>query len=338
MKAIRIITYTVLPVVMAIALQPYSVAASHEAILLYIEGVDYESMVEDVTLDDVTGEHNPHMIGIWGGMLTHEPWFLRYVMSVYRFEYLRLGLEHFYALHGYYPDGIYELISEGFFPFTSLDPVTGNCYDYNSEILNSPDDYLSTFIKASENTWIISYNGLRWSNHSYQLTEHDLNQYNSLSNYAVALTGEYPTAEALRGRNLSRILFLLTYNYQDRTNTSPDCIEDIMNGMVDYTEGFSFSVIDEARISAYYFGVDANKQEVISVWFDADGNMYREIAHYTYWPIDGWTDVPSWYDLHSANNKFGIEEISETPVNGYTDTSLPSMIFYETGLNVENGV
>jgi len=310
------------------------VSVNINTVLPFISGYDFDALVEGVTLDDVTGGHNPHMIGIWGGMLTHESWFLRFVRYGWRKELLVLGLNHYRLHYNRYPTGIDELIGDGFMPFTPLDPVTGEAYNFHATSIDDPEDYLSTVVKSSENTWSLTHSAVGWMDNSYQITEVFINRYAFLGVSPTEITEEYYSLETMRGSFLSKALFLMFRDYQTRTRTSPDSMEEMMSGMNQYTEGFQYCGITDPYVSSFYFGVDVPNMKVISVWFDTDGNMFRFTAQYGVWVEGGWTEVPSWNDL--AVIPCPVKEfITETPATGYTDTSLPAVIYYQTGLDVE---
>lgn len=258
-----------------------------------------EELVMGCSLDDVVGEHNPRMIGIWGGKLTQEVWFIRNARSGKRIQSIAISFEYFEALHGRLPSDMEEFIESKFFAIQPLDPITGNLFNYTT-VPSNIEDYLNLCLAPSGDTWMLVW-AIRpgFAKNEPQINERDLRDLIGTEGNQKELFDEYPNLIALRGALLSELLNYILYDFQIRRNQMPETPEAFLDGLYQVSESWAEND-PQWQLDlpcGFLFGIDKSLELAIGIWQDEFGQYFYYAVDYSPWPEGGWIEVPSWNDL-----------------------------------------
>ncbi len=246
-----------------------------------------------LTLDDVHGDHNLKMIGGWGGLKTHESWFLRTVWSPQRVNLLIEGLKYFYIQNGAFPSSFDEFSQSSFLAFTTVDPVSFKQINYNHPI-TSMDDYLNLIVDPSSTEWTITgrqpnFPGGEWIEAVWQI---DPVKY-SWDRLVTHNNSTYPNAVAMKGAYVANCLFRILWERENRRNSMPVDATDLLDGLwiVNYdwaADNPNFAY----QAASFQFGLDSDRHRVVAIWTDLEGSVYSETWVWNPWPEGVWRTLP----------------------------------------------
>ena len=265
-----------------------------------------------LTLDDVFGDHNPKMIGGWGGLKTHESWFLRCVRTHWNLDLMQLGLDYYYALNSRYPTSWTELSRAGFCPIIPLDPITGESINYDRPP-RSDDDCASFNIEAGETQWLVHGIAIRFPTGEYypytwawELPE------DSWLEVADYRRGEYPNSVSMRGAMLSDILEAILQDYENRRALIPNTSEELLDGLWEVHDPWAMNsgLTDFSQPGSFVFGVDPEQQLSAAIWRDNLGSRKYMCWRWDPWP-SGWTSVPQPGETDGMHGEPWGQEIEE---------------------------
>ena len=278
-----------------------------------------------LTLDDVFGAHNPKMIGGWGGMKTHETWFLRRVRDYNRFNLLQNGLNYMYAQFGQFPSSWEQLDEAGFFPIRSLDPINGSQIDFQSQP-TSDDDFIHVWTEAGSNGWSIDgqtpmYPDGEWMSHTWDFNPPTEEMGMEIADYR---TRTYPNPTAMKGAMFADALESVLFDYAHRRALMPVSSEDMLDGLWVIANDWAANDpdIDPNALGGFLFGIDESELLSIAVWYDDQGNRYSSAWKWDPWP-DGWEHVPV------AGESAGYEGL---PWTDYPEDFTPATVLWTCSL------
>jgi hypothetical protein len=236
------------------------------------------------------------MIGIWGGKLTQDSWFLRAAVGN-RDRCFDDALDYFWLAFNRLPQDIGELHAQGFFPFCGTDPVTGEPYRYGFP-LSGHEDFLDIYLETSTDDWFVSYNCPFLPKGQWFAVEGHLRGTSWPSELVEKTKDEYPNVIAIRGAHLAWQLALILLDYALRRNEMPACTEDLLDGLWIPQDSWvqNSPGSDWTQPGGFMFGIDESHGVAVAMWRDDLGVVYREAYSYSPWPKGGWMRVPTFYE------------------------------------------
>lgn len=283
-----------------------------------------DALAEGCTLEDVIGDHNPKMIAIWAGNLTHQEWFLRRQRANQPVVFLNLALQNYYILNHEFPRDIAQLDDIGFLPLEPLDPITEESYQYGPHIGDS-EDILSIGVDTSSEAWVInlpSYDELGdLQIYSFDLVQDILFRSKIFQNYYFSeIEREYPEAEAMRGYHLASRLNSILYDFVTRRNDIPKNDVELLDGLWIVREDWATCdlSLDESLTGVFIFGIDHTAECAFARWTDTEGKEYCIAWEYSPLPDYGWDYVPTWneYAQRFSDGCYGSLLGSSYSING----------------------
>ena len=258
----------------------------------------FEEYVSDCTLEDVVGEHNPRFIGIWGGKLTSEPWFIRFATVSWRFMNLRTGLEYYFAVHNEYPRSWEQFAESTFYPIRPLDPVTSEPLRYDCQP-RSNDDFTNIGIEASPAQWRIAYQAPSMPDGEWVHLEIEIDPFERHDEaYYEDIRSSWPTAASVTGAVLAESLDTVLWHYVHRRNEIPSNADDLLDGLYSAEPwAASRTGLILSHPGTFVFGVDRDRGWAAAIWRDEAGQVYSKLHDYSPWPEDGWDHVPTWPEI-----------------------------------------
>lgn len=280
-----------------------------------------------VNYDDYFGDHNPKLIGAWGGERTHDSWFIQCVQSKTRVNLLRDSLEFFYALNLEFPSSMDDLDSSGFYPIRPLDPINYEPISYGSA-LESDTDFNNVTLNTSDSHWTITGNTPRFPDGTwYEYTWDYEHPDGPWFDIAMQRSSDYRNPIAMRGAMLSNALAYIMWNFENRRAELPENNDELLDGLwyvhdewAEYSE--DIEIFDPGT---FVFGLYPSELKSAAVWTDPYGNIYREAWTWDPWP-SGWTEIPS------------VEErpgIHGSPCDPPDDTEGPEIVLWKCSLMLE---
>jgi len=255
---------------------------------------DLAARSASLTLDDVFGDHNPRMIGGWGGEKTHQDWFLRCVRSGDRLELLSIGLKYYYALNDRYPENLAELNSAGFVHFAALDPISQAVIKYDTPPTNDTD-FINMVLDTSSEPWHLTgqipiFPEGTWQSYTWDIAGID----ESTRNVINSLGENYSNPVAMKGAYMAWAFEHMLWDYEHRRATMPNTGEELLDGL---WEVYNSSITDDPAVDisnpgAFIFGIDTQEQLSVAIWNDLEGNSYILSWTWDPWP-HGWDHVPT---------------------------------------------
>jgi len=297
---------------------------SHDDNLAPMPNSDAQSTPDraaSLTLDDVFGEHNPKMIGGWGGMKTHEEWFLRRVRDYNRFNLLQNGLSYWYAQYGQFPSSWEQLDEAGFFPIRPLDPISGSQINFHSQP-TSDDDFIHVWSAAGYAGWSIDgrtpmYPDGEWISHTWDFNPPTDEMGLEIADYRAQM---YPNAIAMKGAMFADALESVLFDYAHRRALMPASSDEMLDGLwvVANDRAANNPAVDPDEPGGFLFGIDESEMLSIAVWYDDQGNKYSLAWKWNPWP-DGWEDIPK------AGESEGYEGL---PWTAYPEDFIPATVLW----------
>ena len=257
---------------------------------------DLQTQDLGLTLDDVFGDHNPKMIGGWGGENTREEWFLRCVWSPHRIDMLENGLRYFYALHGRFPFDWNELEDSGMFPIRPLDPIDGGSINYGIAP-TSTDDFHNMLVEPSAAGWFATGMTPLFPDGNWIEAEWEMINYGEFFSDVMHQRAErYPNAVAMAGASLADALERVLHDRISRRNLMPESSEELLDGLwiVHHEWAVHDPGIDLMQPGTFVFGIDETQLLAVAAWRDDLGVWYTRAWRWDPWP-EGWDRPPQPY-------------------------------------------
>jgi hypothetical protein len=253
------------------------------------------ALVEGCTLADVIGDHNPKMIGIWGGRLTHQSWFLR--AAVWNRDRFEEHLTYYWLAFCQLPIDLADLHAEGFLPIIGLDPVTGEAYRYGSPITGK-EDFADVALETSVTDWAIKQQAPHLPKGEWRRCEQHVGCDEWPEDLAERTRQAYPNPTALRGAHLSWQLSWMLFDYATRRDMMPISNEDLLDGLwtVDEPWARDNPSLDWTKPGGFMFGIDECNEVAVAIWRDEQGTVYKEAYRFSPWPTQGWQKVPDFFE------------------------------------------
>ncbi len=266
----------------------------------------WAGLVEGLSMEDVAGEHNPRMIGIWGGKFTRQPWFLRSEHSDDRL-FFGLGLRCFQALYGRFPADWNELNRSGLNPIQPLDPVTGQEYCY-AVAPKSATDFVNIDLQTSAAAWRATFNVPIFPRGEWVIRTLDLDlrrQSDWNADFRLDLRSDYPNISAMRGIWLAITLDHILVDHVLRRAKMPETAEQLLDCLWTVKQEWATndSDVDITQPGTFFFGVDKGNEIAVAVWRDRNAGVYWKVYDYSPWPEGGWDSVPSAVQLMNFHNE-----------------------------------
>ncbi len=292
-----------------------------------VEQNDADGAARAVNYDDYFGDHNPKLIGAWGGEKTHEDWFIQCVQSQMRVNLLRHSLEFHYAKTLKFPSGMDELDSIGYYPIRPLDPLNYQPIVYGSE-LESDTDFNNVILETSETEWKItgntpSYPDGTWYEYTWDFEHPD----GPWLNIAMQRSSDFGNPVAMRGAMLSTAFSYIVWNFEKRRAELPANQEELLDGLwYVHDEWAEFSEdIEISDTGVFVFGLYPSEMKSAAIWTDPYGNIYREAWLWDPWPA-GWNEIPS------VGERTGIHSAQCDPPNDFEG---PEVVLWQCSLIME---
>ncbi len=277
--------------------------------------------VAGLNLSDVTGEHNPRMIAIWGGELTKESWFLQ-SESWGRISELTRGLEHFCAYFRRLPNSVDELEDQGFLPIRPTDPVSGQpiCY---GEDPSANDDFVHVGVTCYASSWAFCYQYPKFPDGRWAQVEEEFEAPKTEEDFCEQLRSRYPSIRAMRGALLASMLNMMVYYYVWRRNKMPTTAEEMLDGLwyVSANWARDTEAVDPTEPGSFLFSLDRSMESAFAAWRDEEGYSYQLQYRYSPWPTGGWNRVPTlneYYDRFQTGQygtTVGMSSETDSPIS-----------------------
>ncbi|MCX6647483.1 MAG: hypothetical protein NTY09_14150 [bacterium] len=252
-----------------------------------------ENSAPSFTLEDAFGAHNPLMIGGWGGLKTHEEWFLRCVRQGPRMDLLDMGLKNYYSSHFEFPGSWQELDESGYFPVRALDPITGQPFCFTKEAENN-EDFINLSLEITPGLWVFKGQAINTTGQYYPYAWDFSVQDEWMVNTAAQDFELYPTDYAMRGYNLAMSCYRILWDYEKRRAEMPATNAQLLDSLWYVATSWAENdpSIDYTQPGGFMFGIDQEKGISVAIWLDETGQEYIDTRRWDPWP-DGWHEIPA---------------------------------------------